>query len=164
MDRCLGVDAVHYPEDARATIAEESDTMTLLGLSTDEISMIALRLADPLAPRLIIALKDATRFSMACRVLRLQLGIALALLRREYKEAMVFCRRVRQPCAEVREMRVADWTGFKRLKPEHCTTLGMLARADAMPRLESLHLDGNPIGDDGIRRGRGSNPEPATRR
>ena len=54
------------------------------GLSDDEIEVIGTALADPLSPRLAVAL------SSACRGLRLQLKAPLAVLRQRCEEVKLF--------------------------------------------------------------------------
>ena len=141
---------------ARAAAAAEA-TCHLLDLSHDEVSIVTHERCDPLAPLL------AVHLSSTAKGLWVPMQEQLAELRQRHAEAAAMARAWGMSCAAL-----ADATGLalgadcnKPLTLAHWRTLGMLIGCGSLLGLQTLFIDGDDDGDegvvslaDGLRRGR----------
>jgi len=117
---------------------------SLLDLTEDEQSIIGDALCNPLRPSVAVALCSA------CRSLRALMQRQLTELRAQHRDALALCvTRLLQSCADVHDSLRLNWRG-KGLDAADAVTVGMLFRARALPTLQELHLDFNPLGDEGM--------------
>ena len=136
----------------------------LLALSHDELDVIFDGLSDPLQPELAVV------FSSTCKGLRTPLRAALEELEGQHSDVKELCRHVpdvydketgnSEPmdCAMLRDEMQLKWNDELQLKwnnlnvdapVEAMSTLGMILRANGLPKLRALHLAENHLGDAG---------------
>ena len=142
-------------------------------LSDDEIEKVGYALADPLAPRLAVALSSCSRG------LRRALAAPLKELKERRQKAEELCAYVmsRSPkplsCDKLRgatellwgdlDLKHGVWYSMERCTPRgrmehymeyitavHVETLGMLLATSGLPQLQRLHLDFNRFGAKGM--------------
>jgi len=136
---------------ASASSSSDDDSRCLLlALSHDELGVIVDGLADPLQPVVAVAL------SSTCLRLRTPLLAALAVLKQQHERAKALCRKSETSCAELRDAEALGWVNIghrswngRNLTAEDMATLGMILRANGLPRLRTLFLDRNGFGDEG---------------
>ena len=152
----LAADALtDLPEGHAEAVITRHKRSHLLALSHDALGVIVDGLADPLQPVVAVA------FSSTCKGLRTPLRAALEVLQEWHEKAVALCdmvmdRRLRR----ARELPVPEDGGIawlrttdalywedKDLTADNIATLGFVLRTNSMPRLRSLWLNQNAIGD-----------------
>ena len=151
--RGIAVRATRSASRKAASASSSSDDDShclLLALSHDELGVIVDGLADPLQPVAAVAL------SSTCLRLRTPLLAALAVLKQQHERAKALCRKSETSCAELRDAEALGWVNIghrswngRNLTAEDMATLGMILRANGLPRLRTLFLDRNGFGDEG---------------
>lgn len=116
---------------------------SLDGLNDDEVEAIGYLVADPLAPRLAIALSSCSR------VLRRALAAPLKELEERRAKAEELSAFVGMSCSALTKTRMLCWDN-RGLTAAHTETLGMLLATNGLRQLQHLHLGGNEVGDEGV--------------
>jgi len=124
----------------------------LLGLADDALGEVGHILADPLDPRVAVALGSTAKGLSG------PMAPALTLLRTRHAAAGAFAKKVGMSCAELREATGLAWTGQapsldinkKCLNAAiDMETLAMLIKTNGLRKLEELYLPMNRFGDKG---------------
>ena len=114
-----------------------------MDMSHDEQRVIVDALCNPLNPRV------AVNLCSTCQGLCGLMHSQLQELRERHRAAVGLCSKLGTNCHTVLNANRLNWR-FKGLGPPECQVVGMLFRSFALPALKELHLDGNPLGEDGM--------------
>ena len=115
----------------------------LLDMSEDEQRVIADALCNPLNPRVAMGLCST------CQSLRRLMHAQLVQLRDRHRAARALCAHLNTSCEAVLGSSRLNWR-FNALGPPQCHVVGMLFLSNALASLKDLHLDGNPLTDEGM--------------
>jgi hypothetical protein len=115
----------------------------LLDMSEDEQRVIADALCNPLNPRVAMGLCST------CQSLRRLMHAQLVQLRDRHRAARALCAHLGTSCDAVLGSSRLNWR-FNALGPPQCHVVGMLFLSNALASLKDLHLDGNPLTDEGM--------------
>ena len=149
MNAWLSVPKLTRGEAKRRNLSakREMPPFFLDGLSDDEIEAIGYLLANPLAPRLAVALSSCSRG------LRRALAAPLKELKERRQKAEELCAHVYR-CNTLSISCDCDWTHLdwpgRALTAAHMETLGMLLATNGLPKLRCLDLEKNSFGDAGV--------------
>lgn len=115
----------------------------LMDMSEDEQRVIADALCNPLNPSVAISLCST------CKSLHGLMHTPLRQLRERHSAALALCAHLGTSCESVLGSPRLNWC-FSALGPSECHVVGMLFLSKALASLKDLHLDGNPLTDEGM--------------
>ena len=115
----------------------------LLGLADDALGEVGHILADPLDPRVAVALGSTAKG------LRGPMEPALTLLRARHAAAGALAEKMRTSCAQLREATRLD-CGYNGLTAADMETLAMLIKTNGLRKLGNISMIGNRFGDAGM--------------
>ena len=118
-------------------------TRRLTSMSEDEQRVIADALCNPLNPRV------AVNLCSTCQSLHELMHTPLQQLRERHHAASALCVQLGTSCEAVLGSSRLNWR-FNSLGPPDCHVVSMLFHSSALASLKDLHLDGNPLMDDGM--------------
>ena len=114
-----------------------------MDMSEDEQRVIADALCNPLNPGVAVSLCST------CQSLRGLMHAQLQQLRERHSASLALCAHLGTSCEAVLGSSRLNWR-FNALGPPECHVVGMLFLSKALSSLKDLHLDGNPLTDEGM--------------